>query len=278
MREEAEIDTPGGVRAVEAIAVAQPAAEDGGRRYRRLVEGVAEHLRRCVPAGARVLMVSRGDNRLLAAEGRDVQHFPQTRTGLYAGYHPADGEEAVTHLEELRLKGAEYLAVPATAGWWLDHYAEFRDYLESRGERVIDDPDICAVYALEPTAEAPWALGADDLQAARTAPQVSELLGRLLPESEGVLLVGSTAAAVEVGGRPCWTFEPPEGQVTPSAHDLLERAEAARSGGARYVALLKSDRPSDHLDERVRRRIAERLRPVCLQRLVEIYKLAEPTA
>lgn len=278
MSERTEFKASHGGREPEGTAQGRRAPDDPARDYRRLVEGVLDRLHRHLPRGARALVVSRGDDGLLKVAGRDAQHFPQTRTGLYAGYHPADGTEAVEHLETLRLAGAEYFVLPATAGWWLDHYHELRRYLERRCERVVDDPGTCVVYALEPAVEAPRSLAPEELEAARTAPQVGGLLQALLPHAAGVLLVGSAAEAVDMGARPRWTLVPPGGRVAPAADELLARIEDARAGGARYVALLKSERPSEHFDERVRRSVAERLRAVCLQRLVEVYELGETAA
>lgn len=245
--------------------------------YPRLVERVHDHLRRHLRPGAHALVVTRGDSRLLEVQGRDLQHFPQTRTGLYAGYHPADGNEAVEQLEDLRLKGAEYFVLPATASWWLDHYPELREYLAERCEQVVDDPDACGVYALEPAIATSLELGSQELDAARTLPQVSALINFLLPDSDGVLLVGRAAEAVDADDRPRWALEPPDGEVTPSADDVLRRIAEAHDGGARYLVLLKSDRPSEHVDERVRRSATKGLTVVCQQRLAEIYELRETT-
>lgn len=245
--------------------------------YRRLVERVHDHLRRHLRPGARALVVTRGDSRLLCVEGRDLQHFPQTGTGLYAGYHPADGNEAVEHLEDLRLKGAEYFVLPATASWWLDHYSELGEYLAERCEQVVDDPDACVVYALEPAIAAPLELGSQELEAARTLPQVSALMDSLLPDSDGVVLVGRAADAVDAGDRPRWAVEPPDGEVTPPADEMLRTIAEARGGKARYLVFLKSDRTSEHVDERVRRSVTKGLTVVCQQRLAEIYELTETT-
>jgi hypothetical protein len=273
--ETAPVPTPGD-RSPDTSALAEPwAAEREGSSYRRLAEGVAEHLQGSVPRGALVLVVSRGDDSLLAVEGREVQHFPQTRTGLYAGYHPTDGGEAVAHLKDLERAGAKYFVVPATASWWLDYYVELGRHLESRGERIVDDPETCIVYSLRRRTETPSELTADEADAARTAPQVSGLLAELLPGSAGVLIVGRAARAVDVGSRPCWTLEPPDGHVAPAAVDVLAEAETARSAGARYLVLLKYDRPRDCLDARLQREVATRLRLICVQRLAEIYELEE---
>lgn len=261
---------PGGGSAGGAATGPDPA-----NSYRRLVRRVVDRTRRHLPPGGHALVVSRGDNLLLGADGVDAQHFPQTRTGLYAGYHPADGREAVAHLEELRLAGAEYLVLPASATWWLDHYDEFREYLLDRCERVVDEPDTCLIFALERAGAAALDIGPAELDAARTAPQVGALARSLLPDSEGVLFVGPAAEAIDAGHRPRHTLAPADGEITPPAHEVLAWIAHARAEGARYLALLKSEHPREHIDERVRRSVTQGLRPVCIQRLVEIYELGE---
>jgi hypothetical protein len=44
--------------------------------------------------------------------------------------------------------GAEFLLVPATAFWWLDHYAEFAVRLETGLYHLDRD---CAIFDLRPT-------------------------------------------------------------------------------------------------------------------------------
>jgi glycosyltransferase involved in cell wall biosynthesis len=120
------------------------------RRYRDAVERVRAQVRATVPEGSRVLIVSRGDESLLRLGRRQGGHFPQSPTGLYAGHYPADGAAAVAHLDELRAAGARYLAIPAEAGWWLEHYPELRQLLEREGELLAGDPEVARVYALAP--------------------------------------------------------------------------------------------------------------------------------
>ena len=57
--------------------------------YRDLVRDIRDVVGRVVPAGGNVMVVSKGDNNLLQFEGRTGFHFPETGTGVYAGYHPA---------------------------------------------------------------------------------------------------------------------------------------------------------------------------------------------
>ena len=141
-------------------AIAAPAATpaSGARRspralphqqYAALIESVRSVARATLPAAARVLVVSRGDYRLVDLGGVEGWHFPQTPDGVYGGYHPADSAVAIAHLEALREKGAGYLLIPSTALWWLDHYAAFRRHLEKRYRPLVQDRESCFVYALE---------------------------------------------------------------------------------------------------------------------------------
>src|SRR5205823_7668406 len=95
-----------------------------GRRangdYRRLVDGVRRTVSAELPAGASLLVVSRGDDEFLDLDGRFASHFPQADDGTYAGFYPPDSATAIDHLETLRRRGAGYLLVPGTSLWWLD--------------------------------------------------------------------------------------------------------------------------------------------------------------
>ncbi len=247
------------------------------REYAAVVERVRERVTESIPAGSRVLVVSRGDDALLRLPRRAASHFPQSKTGLYAGYHPRDGAEAAEHLAALREAGAEYLVVPLTSLWWLDHYAELLAELDSRGERVVDDPDSCVIYALtRRTADPPPAPTTDELDAMRTAPQAGALIRSLLPEEAGVALVGPAAPIVDVGDRPCWRLAGPGLDV--SVDDVLAQADAAGRAGARYIVLLHPDAASRQLDGRLRRRLTSSLRPVFSQRLVEAFEPASEEA
>ena len=109
-------------------------------RFQQLVD-------RLLPADATVLVVSKGDRRLLDLDVGQPLHFPYA-DGAYAGYHPADDQDAIKHLDEMRADGAAYIAFPPPSLWWLEHYREFARHLEDRHELVERDPDAGAVYAL----------------------------------------------------------------------------------------------------------------------------------
>lgn len=115
--------------------------------YRRLVERVRAAVTATVPRGAAVLVVSRGDRNLVEFDDRDGHHFPQDASGDYLGHHPHDSAEAVARLEALRAEGAQYLVVPTTAYWWLDHYDDFAEHLHDLYART--EAEVCTIFHLE---------------------------------------------------------------------------------------------------------------------------------
>jgi GT2 family glycosyltransferase len=136
--EEAEVPVP---------SASRPFAATRRLGYRRLVERVRDEVEAEVPAGASVLVVSRGDRSLVELGDRDAHHFPQDGAGRYLGHHPPDSEDAVGRLERLRTAGAEYLVLPETAYWWLDHYAGFAEHLRSRYPAL--ERDACTIFRLD---------------------------------------------------------------------------------------------------------------------------------
>jgi GT2 family glycosyltransferase len=126
----------------------QPYGRRPNPRYEREAEQVREAVKETVPSGSTVLVISRGDERLLQLNGRRAQHFPQAADGAWAGHHPADSAEAVEHLESLRERGAEFLVIPPTYLWWLRHYDGLRRHLESEYDPVVSDDRAGAIYRL----------------------------------------------------------------------------------------------------------------------------------
>jgi GT2 family glycosyltransferase len=130
-------------RALQERFLAEPTAVLG---YRSLVERVRKAVEETVPGDAGVLVVSRGDRALVALGARPAGHFPQDPEGRYVGHHPRDSEEAIAELERLREAGADYLVLPSTAYWWLDHYRGFADHLHDHYPAA--DRDACTIFEL----------------------------------------------------------------------------------------------------------------------------------
>jgi hypothetical protein len=125
---------------------APPAADRSmsPRDYRNLIARVRDTVDRKVPPGARLLVVSRGDDALLF-QGFDAIHFPHGPDGVYAGHYPADSAAAIAHLEDCRAAGAEFLALPSTGYWWLDYYGGLARHLLVSA-RVTHHGNDCAIF------------------------------------------------------------------------------------------------------------------------------------
>ncbi len=126
----------------------QPHRHRPGPAYRRLIAGIREVVREVIPAGARMLVINNGDPDLLDLDDRDARHFPQDADGSYAGFHPAESADAISHLESLQRAGAGYLLVPSPALWWLEHYSGFAQYLAESGDELFRDADLCVIFRL----------------------------------------------------------------------------------------------------------------------------------
>ena len=115
--------------------------------YPQLVGHIWEVANAVLPPKATVAVVSKGDEELLKLGGeRRGWHFPQNEEGVYAGYYPADGVEAIAHLEELRSRGAGFLLFPETAFWWLERYGDLKQHLDARYRRIWSER--CIIYQL----------------------------------------------------------------------------------------------------------------------------------
>lgn len=121
-------------------------------RYRELIEQVRACICTHVPRGSVVLIASKGDEELLRIQGYRAWHFPQNLAGVYAGHHPANSGEAIAHLRRLQSKGAEYLVLPWTARWWLEHYREFATHLNTVHELTVSADGVCVIYELRESA------------------------------------------------------------------------------------------------------------------------------
>ena len=87
--------------------------------YDELIPRFREVVRNAVSPGATVLVVSKGDNKLLELSGVTAWHFPRREDGVYAGHYPADSKAAIAHLETLRIKGRSFWSFPSRrfGGW-----------------------------------------------------------------------------------------------------------------------------------------------------------------
>jgi hypothetical protein len=146
------------VRAVNPSSHAQIIASRNGA-YQHLIVRVRQVVHNTLPPKVTVIVISKGDDELLKLDGRRAWHFPQNEKGIYAGYYPPDSSAALAHLKVLRSKGGNYLLIPSTAFWWLDHYAEFGQYLKRHCRLVVRQEDACVIYSLREPPRKPKSAG-----------------------------------------------------------------------------------------------------------------------
>jgi hypothetical protein len=121
-----------------------------GSRRRDSVDAalrVEAAVRRHVPSGSTVVVVGDGDGAPERLEGNETWRFPKLGNG-----HGRAGDDAITTLERLRERGAEYLVLPAASLAWLEENEGFRRHLE-RYPRPSEDPEAALIYHLAPTAD-----------------------------------------------------------------------------------------------------------------------------
>jgi GT2 family glycosyltransferase len=150
--------------------------------YLDLVARIRTAVAATLPAGARVLVISKGDEQLVRLPGVMATHFPQDDAGQYAGYYPADDAAAIAALEALRRQGVEYLLLPDVAGWWLDYYPGFARHLRSTCRTVLEAPETCRIFGLQP-------------EPARCAPRTKPT----------IVVAGAVAQRLGKGGH-AWVF------------------------------------------------------------------------
>jgi hypothetical protein len=166
----------------------------GPEEYEELCRAVGTAVTEATPPQSIVAVVSKGDPKLVELEGRSGLHFPGDAEGRYAGFHPRTSEEAIAQVDSARAAGAEYLCIPATAFWWLEHYQAFANWLGAHCRSVGSDPDACLIYELlRSPAQTGSQPGADG--------QVRSLLDSLLPEEALLFTLGFSSESVAVQGR-----------------------------------------------------------------------------
>ena len=118
----------------------------------QLIPRIRDVLSEVAEPDATVVVVSEGRDELLKLDGRQAWHFFQNGNGRPIAGHPADSADAISRLELLRQKGAAFLLIPNPSRWWLTHYREFSEYLESRHTQVACREDSCVIYRLRDAA------------------------------------------------------------------------------------------------------------------------------
>jgi hypothetical protein len=263
--------------------------------YLEIRRRIHDVVRKLIPAGSTVLVVSKGDEKLVRIEDRDGWHFPCTAAGSYGGYHPADAVAAISHLEELRASGADYFLLPSPYFWWLDHYPELAEHLQSRYRLVTDRSDTCLIYHLnEPPLGTPTVAPSTIPLERRSAPEdasspiqlvppMRELLTSILEPDAGVLVISDGNDAWLNLDRRAWHFpQDVSGRHVPinraKGLSMLAQLDALRDRGASYLVIPSTSfwgvERSDEL-----LRYLRRCKPIALrERVCAVFELRDPSA
>ncbi len=146
-------DLQGSFFALETEVLARLKA--GGDRYGEEIHSVKQMVLRETPLGARMAVVTKGDERLLGFYGRTGVHFPQQDDGMATGHHPSSGLSAIAHLAVVRTRGAEYFLIPPSYLWWLEHYPDLRRHLNRGFRRVASDNESGVLFSLRGPVDKP---------------------------------------------------------------------------------------------------------------------------
>jgi hypothetical protein len=219
------------------------------------VERVRDLVERLLPTGCTVAVVSKGDDALLVLGERTGWHFPQTPDGVYTGYHPAGGGEAIAQVESARARGADFLLFPVTSIWWLEHYGELKHHLDQEYRAVVED-EACVAYALTPAAAALAIerLGEDqerrlsDLRQEVSGWQLRErgwrLVAEVVPAGATLVLVGVADAPPQLRERDVWQLGTvsanSEGRPAAMPGQAMAELEALRTKGAHFAAFVQA--------------------------------------
>lgn len=119
--------------------------------HRRLVAQIRQLVDVHLPATARVLVATYGDDAMLELGERRTETFPRATSPISADYTDVSDQEAMAQLDNLRNDGAEYLVVPSPAFPWLASHPALESHLDERHTLVARERGIIAIYALRPT-------------------------------------------------------------------------------------------------------------------------------
>ena len=156
--------------------------------FEQLLPHIREAVARAVPQGAEVAVISGGNEQLVALDDRRGWHFLQDEKGRALRGHPPDSSAAIGRLEELRGQGAAFLLVPNPSAWWLRHFTEFREHLDSRYEQVARLEDICVLYRLHAPGAPPVGLNGE-AEISESAPPPEYLPAPVIDPERDVRLI-----------------------------------------------------------------------------------------
>jgi hypothetical protein len=213
--------------------------------YQQVIRRIYASVREHVPPQATVIVVSKGDNELLQLDGRAAWHFPQLDSGIYAGYYPVDSAAAIAHLEALRAKGGQFLLFPQPAFWWLEHYREFKLYLERHYQSIGRDEEACLIFSLVEAPSGPQqrATPVKQQEPRQALGHIRAIVcDHLPPQATLIVFSKGDQAFLDMDGRTAWHFPQTEdGQYTSyypaDSAIVIQQIEALRARGGQFLLL-----------------------------------------
>lgn len=113
--------------------------------YRAMVADVRAAITDAVPVGATVLVVSKGDDELLAVPARVARHFPADDDGGFAGWYAEAVDDVVGQIYREIARGAGYLVFPPSAAWWFDFYDGLEAWIGEQFDELAG-ADGCRIF------------------------------------------------------------------------------------------------------------------------------------
>ncbi len=129
---------PGFPKGLAAITIIEPICAT--QLPQRATNSILRKLRSLIQPDSTWIVVDDGVLEPQAYNNSSVLPFIE-HDGEYWG-PPASDEQAIVELTRLRDAGASFLAIVSSSFWWLDHYRQFNDYLESTFHCDVRDDDL----------------------------------------------------------------------------------------------------------------------------------------
>ena len=141
--------------------------------------------------------------------------------------------------------GREFLLIPSTALWWLDHYKDFAAHLAGRYSIAAREERTCILYRLEDGAGHRVTDRFNIREHDSIARQVRAVVDSLLPSNAMVLVVSKgDPTLVEMGKRKALHFPKGDqgGPGCPPADGAaaIAELESLRAGGAQFLVMPKT--------------------------------------
>jgi len=102
-----------------------------------------------IPQSAMTAVATGGDGRLLSLPDCMTCHFPRAFDGNYGGSVASGDTALIANLEAMRAAGTDFLFLPASQRWLLDHNPRFRAHLLGSYSRALDSEELGICFRLD---------------------------------------------------------------------------------------------------------------------------------